>query len=64
MISPESKPVKRRRRPWPRTPLFPPPMHCECADCQSYRLRQDHVKAFVNEAADMAVREGPEVDCE
>jgi hypothetical protein len=54
--------TKRPRRPWPRTPLIPPPARCECVECALYRERVAVLKAAIEEAAQMAIEEGPEID--
>jgi hypothetical protein len=52
--------TRRARRPWPRTPLIPPPARCECVECSSYRVRVAALKAVIEEAVQMAIAEGPE----
>lgn len=51
--------IKRARRPWPRTPLIPPPARCNCVECSSYRVRVAALKATIEEAVQLAINEGP-----
>jgi hypothetical protein len=55
--------TRRPRRPWPRTPLIPPPARCECVECSSYRERVAVLKAAIEEAVQMEIAEGPEENC-
>jgi hypothetical protein len=54
--------TRRPRRPWPRTPLIPPPARCDCVECLGRRARAAVLKAVIEEAVQRAIAEGPEID--